>query len=158
MRHHKFCFLIFQAEDDKIILTWGPSGDLDLRLAIIDVCEVLPWKNCTGAFSDGDVTSGYGPETITIENYYDKTYGVYIVCFSGNCANTGGKLDIMPKGYDTITINVPTDYDGNYWLIGCFNGSEGLNNIKIANVLSQLSDYPSCDNNWSYCEEICNSY
>ena len=97
-RHHKFCFLIFQNKNDKIILTWGPYGDLDLHLAIFEVCEVYFGGNCSGAFLDGDVTNGYGPETITIENYYNTTYMVYIYCFShGNCANTGSDgADIQP--------------------------------------------------------------
>ena len=91
---------------------------------------------------------------------------VYVYCTnsgnSGNCTNSEGKIDIIPEGYDSITVNVPTDqYTGyNYWLIGCFNGTEvsneGINNIKIANVL--LPNIPYCPNNWSQCEEICNTY
>ena len=154
--------LIFQAIDDQIILKWGSyPPDLDLHLAIFDICEVSRGNMfCDGAFLD---RNGPGSEIITIENYHNTTYMAYVNCCYGNCANSDIIIDIIPEGYDSITVNYPTDQDTGYhlWLIGCFNGStegsnEGLNNIKIANVL--LEDIPYCPDDWSQCEKICNTY
>ena len=62
--------LMFQVGDEKIILTWGALPmDLDLHLYICGQCEVFyAFRNCLGANLEADMTNGFGPEIITIDN------------------------------------------------------------------------------------------
>ena len=155
--------IIFQTGDDRIILSWNAlPRDLDLHLAMLGNCEVdYTNKNCPGAFLDVDHTSGYGPETITLESYLNATYMVYIYDFAPNnthpMSTSNGKVDIIPDGYNAMSVNIPSNQEtwNRYWVIGCFNGTEGLNNIKIVNT---ILDFPMkyCKDKWSRCEEICN--
>ena len=121
--------LIFQVGDEKIILTWGAlPRDLDLHLYICDQCEVFyNVRNCLGANLDADMTNGFGPETITIDNtqYIDTTYVLFAFDFVPDSTvpliNSGGKIELRPIGQPSVTINVPTTSqttsDG-FWIMG----------------------------------------
>ena len=71
---------------------------------------------------------------------------------------SNGKIDIIPDGDDSMSVYIPSNQEtrDRNWLIGCFNGTEGLSNINIVNT---ILDFPLryCQDNWSYCEEICSS-
>ena len=151
-----------------MILTWDSlPRDLDLHLAIFGSnynCEVFfQNKNCLGAYLDVDHITGYGPETITLEFYQNATYMVYIHDYAPDNGHpmytSNGKIDIFADGYDSMSVYIPSDQEtrDRYWLIGCFDGTEGLSNINIAN--STILDFPMeyCQDNPTYCEGICNS-
>ena len=138
-------------DDTKIILRWY-GADLDLHLAIFDICEVQPGKeNCGGASLDTDDANGYSQETITIKNYYDTTYLVFIDCL-GSCTNQKEKSVMISSKGHSITVTNDDDTEYSYWLIGCFNGSEvsneGLHNIKIVNSFVLYPYHSYCQADW----------
>ena len=101
---------------------------MDLHLYICDQCEVFyNVRNCLGANLDADVTNGFGPETITIDNtqYIDTTYVLFAFDFVPDSGvpltNSGGKIEITPIGQQSSIINVPsigqTTSDG-FWIVG----------------------------------------
>ena len=50
-------------------------------------------------------------------------------------SDSEGKVDIFPAGGDKISLDVPSDTSGRYWIIGAFNGIEGLGGIDVSNTI-----------------------
>ena len=121
---------------------------MDLHLYICNTCEVFfGSKICPGANLDVDDTNGYGPETVTIENYFETIYLLFVYQYAGDStiALSEGKLDIIPVGYDPISVEIPSDMGNEnsdrYWFIGKFNGIQGLNEIEISNTIMPYIDF-----------------
>ena len=109
-------------------------------------------KDCPGAWLDVDDTTGYGPETITIESYsWYMSYLVYVFDYAPDSNHpmytSEGQIDIKPPGGDnSMTVNIPNGNNTDrFWIIGMFNGTEGLSNIEIMNtIVSDLDLEAAC--------------
>ena len=131
--------------------------DLDLHLYICEVCEVyFSNKRCPGANLDVDDTTGYGPETITVKDYQDTKYLLFVhkqMYGNSNLPYSDGRIDIRPNGNNSISVNVPNGGNTNdkFWFIGSFNGNEGLSGIEISNTIVPAIDFNAfnCEPNYS---------
>ena len=50
-------------------------------------------------------------------------------------SDSEGKVDIFPAGGERISLDVPSETSGRYWIIGTFNGIDGLGGINISNTI-----------------------
>ena len=46
-----------------------------------------------------------------------------------------GIVELFPAGGEKITLEVPSETSGRYWIIGTFNGVDGLDGIDISNTI-----------------------
>ena len=46
-----------------------------------------------------------------------------------------GIVELFPAGGEKITLEVPSETSGRYWIIGTFNGVDGLGGIDISNTI-----------------------
>lgn len=120
---------IISGDNFRIVLTWGANPrDLDSHVegmlsggspfhvyyghksqydADVEVCNL-----------DVDDTSGYGPETITLNTTTDSPYYYYIYRFagSGTVASSEAQIKVYQGENLVATFNVPTNLgNGDYW-------------------------------------------
>jgi PKD repeat protein len=84
---------------------------------------------------DHDITSGYGPETMTIYDMFAGTYQYYIYKFAGDGPITASQAVVQIYGQNGLlqTLQVPTNGEGDYWYVCDVNGSTGQ--LSIRNVI-----------------------
>ena len=60
-----------------------------------------------------------------------------IYAFSPNppLSDSEGTVQLFPAGGEQITVEVPSETSGRYWIIGTFNGVDGLGGIDISNTI-----------------------
>ena len=66
-------------------------------------------------------------------------------------SSSNGIVELFPAGGENTKLEVPTETAGRYWIIGSFNGVDGLKEIDISNtvvsdinpVLNDLCSSPS---------------
>jgi photosystem II stability/assembly factor-like uncharacterized protein/Mg-chelatase subunit ChlD len=136
---------IFTTEQLRLVLTWGASPeDVDFHLTtptIEDIEYEVFWANPGDKDSppyvllDRDDIDSYGPETITIHQFFAGTYRCFAVNFSKEAALTAseGKVQIYGPSGLSHTVNVPTTGEGDYWYVCDIDGSTG--EITIVNRL-----------------------
>ena len=131
---------VLQTGEDLVVLSWGAlPKDLDLHLVEEGGCHVYYGsKTCSGEFKaslDVDETKGgdKGPETITTKKYNpNKRYMVFTHAYAGAPYHVkGARVFIKAKGYEEKLLE--GNCNNNYWLIGCFNGNEGISKMKYVN-------------------------
>lgn len=129
----------------RFVLNWGllPT-DLDSHLATPEI-EGTPhhiyWGNRGYAGSvpwarlDNDVTTGFGPETVTIYQIREGKYYYYIHNYSGTQSfpASGAVVQVYAEEGLIHTIRVPETGEGNYWNVCEVNGPEG--EIIIRNII-----------------------
>lgn len=85
--------------DDMVIaLSWSTSGDMDLRMNEPDGSQTTQSSNGTTGRHSGDLQTGTGPETITVEEAMDGIYGIEIHSFG---QNQTARLEINLSGVVT---------------------------------------------------------
>ncbi len=131
----------------RFVLNWGQlPNDLDSHLDTpsIEGQVYHVYYNDQGSASaapysalDYDVTSGYGPETMTIYQIFDGTYKYYIYDYSGSSTPlTASQAVVQIYNQNGLlqTIQVPTTGTGRYWYVCDVNGATGAlslhNNIQ----------------------------
>ena len=50
-------------------------------------------------------------------------------------SDSEGTVELFPAGGQQITVEVPSETSGRYWIIGTFNGVDGLDGIDISNTI-----------------------
>ena len=50
-------------------------------------------------------------------------------------SDSEGTVQLFPAGGEQITVEVPSETSGRYWIIGTFNGVDGLGGIDISNTI-----------------------
>ena len=50
-------------------------------------------------------------------------------------SDSEGTVELFPAGGEQITVEVPSETSGRYWVIGTFNGVDGLGGIDISNTI-----------------------
>ncbi|MBU3825852.1 MAG: tetratricopeptide repeat protein [Candidatus Oceanisphaera merdipullorum] len=133
----------------RIVLNWGANPeDLDSHIVYPDNHIYYSNMSGTDAQLDVDDTTGYGPETITLERKHDGERYVYAVHDYTNRENPGaGLANSSAKVFvyvgETLirTYYVPTDQMGNLWTV--FAITEGgefqdFNTIQTVNSHERL--------------------
>lgn len=138
---------ILAAGNMRFVLNWGAEPyDIDSHLNTPDIegqayhiyyadkgsATAAPY-----ALLDYDITSGYGPETMTIYQMFNGTYQYYIYNFSGSPEITTSQavVQIYDENGLVRTLQVPTTGEGLYWYVCDINGSNGA--LTIRNVIQQ---------------------
>ncbi len=137
-------------QDMRFVLNWGQlPSDLDSHLDTPsiegNVYHVYydDQGNATAApFAalDHDVTSGFGPETMTIYDMYAGTYKYYIYDYSGSSTPITASqavVQIYTQSGLLQTIQVPTSGTGRYWYVCDVDGSNGQ--VTIRNTVQETS-------------------
>jgi hypothetical protein len=132
----------------RIVLTWGAApADLDSHLLVPafegnDSTRVFyadPGSDTSYPFAtlDNDRTSGFGPETIRIEQQLPGTYTYMVHNYSGSPAlSTSSAVVEVYRGNTRIaTFDVP-DQPGDLWTVFSLNGAT----LTPINTMSDMSD------------------
>jgi uncharacterized protein YfaP (DUF2135 family) len=127
----------------RFVLNWGEEPrDLDSHMRTPDgrhvyfgwqgYADQAPWVTL-----DHDITTGYGPETMTVYQYMAGTYHYYVYNWSGSPAITTSAAVVQI--YDAAglrnTLTIPQTGEGRYWYVATIDGSTG--HITIVNRVQQ---------------------
>lgn len=139
-----------EAGQMRIILTWGPTGDLDSYLWNPSG-EKLYYgdKSITGAILDKDDSGGCGPETVTITALSDGTYTFAVHAFSLGGVSTFSDTGAVVKLYDSTgllnTFNIPSGSSTDRWwnvFTLSVSGSGGSVTVNTINTFSSSAPLP----------------
>ncbi|NBV21323.1 MAG: hypothetical protein EBS05_05300 [Proteobacteria bacterium] len=134
----------------RLVLNWNSTpSDLDSHLTtptIAGVVQDVSWTNRGSLFVnpfaslDFDVTSGFGPETITITNFFAGTYHYYIANYSGQFGDTpltqsGATAQLYGGSGLIATVRVPTTGVGLYWYVARIDGAS-----KFITIVNQITN------------------
>lgn len=138
---------ILAAGNMRFVLNWGAEpSDIDSHLNTPEI-EGQSYHiyygdegNATSApyaLLDYDITSGYGPETMTIYQMFSGTYQYYIYNYSGSPEITTSQavVQIYDESGLIKTLQVPTTGEGLYWYVCDINGDNGA--LTIRNVIQE---------------------
>ncbi len=129
----------------RFVINWGATPtDLDSHLQTpqIEGQAYHIYYSSTGSIStapyaalDHDVTSGYGPETMTIYQMFPGTYKYYIYNYSNSPSITTSNAVVQIYNQNGLlnTLQVPTTGEGLYWYVCDVNGNNGQ--ISIVNTI-----------------------
>ncbi|MDQ6972576.1 MAG: carboxypeptidase regulatory-like domain-containing protein, partial [Mariprofundaceae bacterium] len=156
---------LLSAGQVRIVLSWGATpGDLDSHLvgpvsgAASGPQQFHVLYNNTGSQTvspfaqlDTDVTSGFGPETITIAKRQTGTYRYYVHDFtnggtSASTALTGNssavvKVFVGTANAPSATFNVPVTGAGDMWHVFDLNGTTSA--ITPVNQIAMAATEPA---------------
>ncbi|BCR06426.1 hypothetical protein DESUT3_34950 [Desulfuromonas versatilis] len=135
--------------DMRFVLTWGESPrDLDSHMVTPSIeglshhiyfgnqldPEVSPFVGL-----DVDDTSGFGPETITVKEFFPGTYKYSVHNFSGSpdIVNSQAKVSIFDNLGLVEELDIPTTGSGLWWNVLEVDGS--TRNLTIINQISNTS-------------------
>ncbi len=133
----------------RFVLNWGAlPTDLDSHLLTPEIngsAHHVYFDNRGSATSvpfaklDYDITSGFGPETMTIYERRPGTYRYYVRNYSENSPISSSNAVVQVYGVGGLlhTIQVPSSGNGNYWYVCDVNGQTG--DIVIKN---NILDFP----------------
>ncbi len=129
-------------DEIRFVLNWGAEPrDLDSHLLTPEI-EGQTWHvwysflgNATSApyaALDYDVTTGYGPETMTIYQRFDGTYKFYVYNYTGSpdIVTSNAVVQIYNEAGLIHTVQIPTTGTGRYWYVADVNGATGQITIK----------------------------
>jgi uncharacterized protein YfaP (DUF2135 family)/PKD repeat protein len=132
--------------DIRFVLNWGANPrDLDSHMRTPSGYHIY-YSNRGSSTSDPyvlldyDVTSGFGPETITIYRLSPGTYHYYIYNYTGTPAITESQavVQIYNRTGTVATLEVPQTGTGRYWYVATLDGSTGR--VQLVNRIQ--TDHP----------------
>ena len=126
---------LLSSQEVRFVLTWGAvPGDLDSHMKTPDLAHVYyssKGSSSSAPFTalDHDVTSGYGPETVTVYSeqggdyyYYVHNYTNMGLTSSMALANSGAQVSVYVGSSLAGTYNVP-QFGGTLWKVLKLNGT-----------------------------------
>jgi PKD repeat protein len=153
---------IISGDNLRFVVNWGAEpNDLDSHLKTPEIegqaYHIYYPSSSQGsadsppyATLDHDVTQGYGPETITIYDFFNGDYHYYIRQYSSNgeLTTSGAVVQIYDQSGLIQTLQVPTTGTGIYWYVGTINGA--TQTLNIINTIQQdepgfvktITEYP----------------
>lgn len=153
----------------RFVLNWGASPrDLDSHMRTPSGAHIYYGTRGSATSEpyvllDYDVTSGYGPETITVYQASPGTYHYYIYNYSGSPSITTSQavVQIYNRLGNVTTLEVPLSGDGRYWYVATMDGATGriqiINRIQTAQPGTSTSETSSAKDEsdeilsgWSY--------
>ncbi len=136
----------------RIVLNWGATPeDLDSHLLTPSIGgstyhvyfgDEGSATNPPYAILDHDETNGYGPETITISQFYTGRYKYYVHRYSSDASLTTSRAVVQIYGASGLlsTFQVPTTGSGDYWYVCDIDGATRaitpVNMIQTSEVAS----------------------
>lgn len=137
-----------EGNEMRIVLNWSHTpSDLDSHLFFPDNGHIAYYeREHKGNFLDVDDTSGYGPETITVNNIGAGTYKYYVADFSNlsdddytsyELSNSFARVDVYSK-HGLQSFHVPRNQPAVIWQV--FNISNGQI-IPIQRLYYNVEDY-----------------
>ena len=139
---------MLEGEQIRMVLNWGATPrDLDSHLLTPEIegnTHHIYFSN-RGSYTavpyaklDTDVTYGYGPETITINQLFSGTYTYYIYNYapggSSGLKNSNAVVQIYSGEACTANIiEVPTDTNGRFWHVCNIDGATG--DVTVVNQI-----------------------
>lgn len=89
----------------------------------------FPWAEL-----DKDITSGFGPETVTLAKLLDATYRCYVENYSGDGALAGSGAEILVSyGDSEVRITCPRTGSGKFWHVFDLSVQDGR--IVVVNTV-----------------------
>lgn len=152
---------VLSGDEMRFVVNWGPDPrDLDSHLRTPEIegtshhIYYSNKGNPTGipfAALDHDVTSGYGPETTTIYQFFNGVYHFYIYKFSGSgeITTSDAVVQIYNQNGLIYTLQAPLTGEGDFWYVGTIDGnSQSLNIINTIQTSEpgtgkSIPDYPA---------------
>lgn len=140
---------ILPAGTMRLVLNWGGEPrDLDAHL----LTPVIQSKNYHVYYQTGsrgsltnvpftaldiDRTNGFGPETITIQQFFPGSYHYYVRKFAGvgNLAGSGATVKIYTEAGLVRTVKIPESGSGEFWDVCAIDGS-----TRQLTVVNQVGD------------------
>jgi PKD repeat protein len=131
----------------RFVLNWGANPrDLDshIRTPEIEGSTYHVYYSSQGSIEsapyvalDHDVTSGFGPETTTIYQFFNGTYHFYIYKYAGTgeITTSNAVVQIYNENGLIQTLQAPTTGTGSYWYIGTING-----NSQTVHIINTIQD------------------
>ena len=135
----------------RMVLNWSSvPSDLDAHLKTPDISGSsyhVYWMDQGSSTSvpyatlDYDVTTGYGPETMSIYETFSGTYHFYIKQFSDNGALTssGASVQIYNAEGNSQAVQVPTTGTGIYWHVCDIDGA--TNEVNVVNQIVENAPF-----------------
>ena len=131
----------------RLVLNWGSAPrDLDSHLetpVISGTTHHVYFGNRGSLFFapfaslDVDVTSGFGPETITITNFSAGTYHYYVHNWSGTpaLAGCGATAQLYGSAGLIAAVQVPDTGVGDYWYVARIDGA-----TRLVTIINQITN------------------
>ncbi len=154
----------------RFVLNWGATPtDLDSHLLTpeIEGNEYHVFFDNKGSITtapfarlDFDITSGFGPETMTIYELRPGDYSYYVRNFSENPSITLSHAVVQIYGVDGLlyTVQVPSSGSGHYWHVCDIDGQTGDIIIKNNIIDEPPSGYFKALTNESYAKTYVDRY
>ena len=135
----------------RLVLNWGASpSDLDshLETPVIGATNYHVYFGDRGSLSfdpfaslDVDDVTGFGPETITITNFFTGTYHYYVHNFSGffgggqTLAGCGATAQLYTSTGLAAAVQVPATGVGDYWYVARIDGDS-----RVVTIVNQVTN------------------
>ena len=138
---------VLSAGNMRFVLNWGASPeDLDshLNTPVIEGQAHHVYYDNEGsatlapyALLDYDITTGFGPETMTIYQMYPGVYQYYIFNYSESPDIKTSQAVVQIYGQSGLlhTLQIPSTGSGLYWYICDIDGSNGQ--VTLRNVIQE---------------------
>jgi hypothetical protein len=132
----------------RVVLNWGPSpNDLDLHLQIEGTSRHVSYNDRSTPYGrlDHDVTTGWGPETLTVDQFYPGLYHYYVqhydVFMPGSRLTNSAAQAHMYRGAEELkVVSAPTAGSGAFWHVCTVDGETGT--IRILNQITDSAELP----------------
>lgn len=135
----------------RLVLTWGTSpNDLDSHLWTPPTQRYHLYYGrrgvttaCPFANLDVDVTSGRGPETITISQLLSGTYVYAVYNFSGSpdISTSQARVQVFDSTGLIATFQIPSTGTGRWWDVLRINGATGAI-TEVNQIVADPTPYP----------------
>ncbi len=139
--------LISSGSTMRLVLNWGAApSDLDSHLQTPQINGTsyhVYYANRGTLFADPfaaldvDDVNGFGPETITITNFFTGTYHYYIHNFSGSppLAGCGATAQLYTGAGLVAAVQVPATGVGDYWYVARIDGAS-----RYVTIINQITN------------------
>ncbi len=135
----------------RLVLNWGAQPrDLDANLQTPEIdgqtYHVYYQTGSRGSLTnllfaglDHDSTNGFGPETITITEFFEGTYTYYVHKYAGigNIAGSGATVKIYTETGLSQTVLAPTTGNGDFWMVCTIDGT--THEVTIVNQIQSTA-------------------
>lgn len=123
----------------RFVLNWGSTPrDLDSHMKTPSGAHIYYGSRGSAnaepyVLLDYDVTTGFGPETITVYRLSQGIYHYYIYNYTGSPSITTSQavVQIYNRNGTVATLEVPQTGEGRYWYVATIDGSNGR--VSIVN-------------------------
>jgi PKD repeat protein len=133
----------------RVVLNWGPMPkDLDLHMQIEGTSHEVSYNDRDTPYGrlDHDVTDGWGPETLTVDQFYPGLYHYYVEQYDvfmpgARLTNSAAQAHLYRGAEELKVASVPTEGSGAYWHVCVVDGETGA--IRLVNQITDSEALPT---------------